>query len=218
VNVPSDEHHQHPALPPAVTRIPRQETRSGTARRVIASATDQPAADRARNYLIDTGIPGSSMTTVARDVTEIPRPAAPTTLHAAVRGAVPGLIFGGMSAVLLRLGDDLAADMPLGPVAVAAAVAGATVGAFVAVLGYGLFAARRTGRQQPMLAVGHFDLLVEADIADEAVRLLHRATMPALLQAGDEPPATPHEETKIGRSSSGEGSGGNRRSTNPVDP
>jgi hypothetical protein len=52
------------------------------------------------------------------------------------------------------------------------------IGALAGVLGYGL-AASRHAAQPEVFSVGHVDLLVDVDVADEAERVLHRAAGPA---------------------------------------
>jgi hypothetical protein len=151
--------------------------RVDSARRLIATANDEPTARRARDWLTYAGLPGDQIAIVGRDLQTAPAPGAPNTVRAAARGVLPGVIVGVLVGVVLRQTGLVTSDVPLSWLTVAAALIGATIGAVSGVLWYGL-SARRTV-QPEILTVGHFDVLVDVDAADEAVRVLHRAAGPA---------------------------------------
>ncbi|WP_328474387.1 hypothetical protein OHA21_15030 [Actinoplanes sp. NBC_00393] len=157
---------------------PDPDARVGVARRLIAAAEDQAAAQRARNYLVQAGIATERVTIVGRNFSAAQPAGARTTAQAAARGALPGAVVGALVGAALRGSDLVTSEMPLGWLTVTAAVCGVVVGAIIAVLSYGLLAGRRAAQLQGLTHIGRFDLLVDAEVADEAARLLHEATVP----------------------------------------
>jgi hypothetical protein len=152
------------------------ETRAGAVWRLIATAQDQSAAQRAHDWLTDHGLSDDQIAIVGRDLRPAPAPDARTTVQVAARGAVSGLIVGVLVGVVLGQTGLITSGLPLGwPTA---ALAGAMIGAISGVLEYGLSASRHA-TPQAVLRVGHVDLLVDVDVADEAERVLHRAAGPA---------------------------------------
>lgn len=166
---------------------PDLDARVGVARRLIAAADDQAAAQRAQHYLAEAGIASDRVTIVGRNLTAAQPVGARTTAQAAARGAVPGAVVGALVGVFLRVSDLVTSDMPLVWLTVTAALCGMVVGAIVVVLGYGLSAGRRAAQQNSLMHVGQFDLLVDAELADEAARLLHEVTAPASRRQLDGP-------------------------------
>lgn len=152
------------------------ETRAAAAWRIIATAQDQPAAQRAHDWLTDQGLPDDRIAIVGRDLRPAPAPDARTTVRVAVRGAVSGLIVGVLVGVVLGQTGLVTSDLLLGWLS--AALAGAMIGAIAGVLGYGLSASRPT-TQPEVFSVGEFDVLVDVDVADKAEHVLHRAAGPA---------------------------------------
>jgi hypothetical protein len=152
------------------------ETRARRVWRLIATAQDQSAAQRAHDWLTDHGLPDDRIAIVGRDLRPAPAPDALTTVHVAARGALSGLIVGVLVGVVLGQTGLITANLPLSWLA--AALAGAMIGAIAGMLGYGLSASRHAARPA-VFSVGHVDLLVDVDVADEAERLLYRAAGPA---------------------------------------
>jgi hypothetical protein len=152
------------------------ETRTTAVWRLIATAQDQSAAQRAHDWLTGQGLPDDRIAIVGRDLRPAPAPEARTTVQVAARGAVSGLIVGVLVGVVLGQTGLITSDLLLGWLT--AALAGAMIGAIAGVLGYGLSASRPT-TQPEVFSVGDFDVLVDVDVADEAERVLHRAAGPA---------------------------------------
>lgn len=152
--------------------------RVGAARRLVATAQDEPTAQRVRDWLTYAGLPGDQIAIVGRDLHATPAPGARSTVRAAAQGVLPGVIVGVLVGIVLRQTGLVTSEMRLDWLTVAAALTGATFGAIAGVLWYGLSASRRTA-QPELLTAGRFDLLVDVDAADEAVRVLHRAAGPA---------------------------------------
>ena len=150
----------------------RAGVRIGVAQRLIDSGGRYPEVQRLREQLVAAGIPAERVQVVGRDLTPAgPRSGRWTTIDAASRAALPGLIAGALVGWILRLTGLVTSDVAPGWVVFAAALIGTVVGAVVGVLGRGVVAGRLdTPRNSPM-RVGWFGLLVDADMADQAARL-----------------------------------------------
>ena len=150
----------------------RADVRVGVAQRLIDSNGRYPEVQRLREHLVAAGIPAERVQVVGRDLTLAgPRSGRWTTIDAASRAALPGLIVGALVGWILRLTGLVTSDVAPGWVVFAAALIGAVIGAIVGVLGRGLVAGRRDAAQNFPMRVGRFGLLVDADVADQAARL-----------------------------------------------
>jgi hypothetical protein len=164
------------------------EARVGVTQRLLGGAGQFPAAQRMRERLLSAGLPADRVIIVGRDHSPVDQPADQrSSTRAAARGAVPGLLVGALVGWLLRVTEVVVSDVPLGGLTVAAALLGATLGAVIAVVGYGLRAVRRVETGRTPMKAGRFELLIDADLADRAARLLRETPQePYGVEAADD--------------------------------
>lgn len=158
----------------AATPDDREDTRVGVAQRSIALHVDYPAAARTVERLREAGFPiersvvlGSALRAVSRAQGRL------STADVTGRGALSGLLVGaaiGWLLCLFGLTDDALSAWWL--VAIAA-VLGPVLGAVVALLGYVVTWGRRSFAPDGAVRVGRYEVAVDADLADQAMRMLH---------------------------------------------
>ncbi|GAA3939316.1 general stress protein [Actinoplanes auranticolor] len=168
-----------PAQPQATSVAPAHV---GVAQRVIAVHSDHHSAVRTLQNLTDAGFPADRTTIVGRELTFVERGTGLlSTAEVTRRGATTGLAIGGLTGWLLGLFNLVTPSVATWWLVVNAALLGAVLGAVAALLGYVATRGRRSFLTEPILTAAHFDLQVDADLADRAVRML----------ASHESPATP---------------------------
>jgi hypothetical protein len=155
----------------------------GVAQRVIAAHGDHGSALRTVQTLTEGGLPGERVVVVGRGLTFVERGTGwLSTAEVTGRGALSGLVTGGLTGWLLAVFDLLTASVSTWWLAVNAAILGAALGAIIALIGYAGTRGQRSFSTAPTLTASHFDVLVDADLADQAARTLAAAQ-----------PAPPHD-------------------------
>jgi hypothetical protein len=145
-------------------------TNLGVAQRVIAVHEDHDGAERTVQTLTEAGLPAERMAVVGRGLTFVERATGwLSTAEVTRRGALSGLVIGGLTGWLF---DLLTSSVSTWWLAVNAAILGAVLGAVSALLGYVITRGRRSFSTTPTLTVSHYDVLVDADLADQAARIL----------------------------------------------
>ncbi|MEU8230432.1 general stress protein [Actinoplanes sp. NPDC048967] len=160
----------HPARPSTTSAEPAHV---GVAQRVIAVHTDHDSAVRTLKALTDAGFAEDRTTIVGRDLTFVERGTGQlSTAEVTGRGATAGFAIGGLTGWLLGLFDLVTASVATWWLIANAALLGAVLGAVAALLGYAITRGQRSFLTGPTLTAAHFDLQVDADLADSAVRML----------------------------------------------
>lgn len=142
-------------------------------RRTIASFTDYGDAERAVDHLSDNRFPVDRTAIIGVDVRMVEQVVGRMNwgralLNGAVSGAVPGLLFGWIFG-LFDLINPVAAAFTL---ALYGLVFGALIGAVMGAIFYALQRGRRDFSSVTMMVPSRYDLVVDAEVADEAQRLL----------------------------------------------
>lgn len=172
---------------PGATEVPHAPqpaaTKVGVAQRVIAVHQDHDGAERTVQTLTDGGLPAERTVVVGRGLTVVERGTGwLSTAEVTRRGALSGLFIGGLTGWLLGVFGLLTSSVSTWWLTVNAAVLGAVLGAVTALLGYVATRGQRSFSTAPTLRASHYDVLVDADLADQAVRLL-AAERPAQAKA-----------------------------------
>ena len=145
----------------------------GVAQRVVAVHPDHEKAEQTVQTLAEAGFPAQRAAIVGRGLTIVDRVTGqPSTADVAGRGAVSGLVVGALVGSLLGLFDLITPTVPVAWLAVNAAILGAVLGAVTGLLGYAFTRGRRSFTTQSRITATHYDVQVDADLADRAVRLL----------------------------------------------
>jgi hypothetical protein len=158
---------------PARSAEDRAGAHVGVAQRVVAVHADHEAAKQTVQELADRGFPAHRATIVGRGLTLVDRVKGQlSTADVAARGAVSGLVVGALVGSLLGLFDLVTPTVPVAWLAVNAAILGAVLGAVTALLGYAFTHGSRSFVMRSGITASHYDVQVDADLADRAVRLL----------------------------------------------
>ncbi|MEU4214163.1 general stress protein [Actinoplanes sp. NPDC026623] len=145
----------------------------GVAQRAIAVHEDHDEAERTVRALAEAGIPAGRTSIVGRGLAFADRGTGRlSTGEVTARGAVSGLIIGALTGWLLGLFDLVTASVSTWWLILNAAALGAMLGATIALVGYAATGGRRSFSTGPTLTASHFDVLVDASLADQAVRVL----------------------------------------------
>lgn len=162
-------HRSTPATAPAVVR----GAQVGVAQRVVASHSDHRSSqetvarsDGAGFPVERTTIVGSGLQTRERGRGRL------SSANVAGRGGVSGIIVGALVGWLLVLFGVMTPEFSALWVAVNAGIVGAVLGATVALLGYVITRGRRWFTYPPDVRAQQYEVLVDADVADDAVRIL----------------------------------------------
>jgi hypothetical protein len=144
-------------------------------RRTVASFDSYPAAERAVDYLSDQKFPVERVSIVGRDLKLVEqvvgRMTTPrATLNGAASGALAGVLIGWLFTVF-NWADPVVAR---GWLILDGLWFGAVVGALFGLVAHLLTAGRRDFSSIGGLQADHYDVLVDAEVADEAERLLAR--------------------------------------------
>lgn len=150
-----------------------------TAKERVATYHDYAGAQRAVDALSDQGFPVQKVQVVARDLRLVEYVTGRrTTWTAALEGAASGAAIGALIGFVLglfSLVDPLVAGWILG---LWGLVAGGVLGAVLGAVGHWLTGGRRDFDSRSAFEAGSYDLLVDADAADEARRLLGSSGAP----------------------------------------
>ncbi|MCM4083820.1 general stress protein [Paractinoplanes hotanensis] len=148
----------------------------GVAQRTIGTYDDYPSACRAVERLRDgdfsveqTTIMAAGLHTVDREQGQVSTP------DVTRRGAVSGMLIGAAVGYMLGLFDLTETSLALPWLIVNAAILGAVLGAAVALLGYVITQGRRSFVANQPVRADRYHIVVDADFADRAVRLLRDA-------------------------------------------
>ncbi|MFD9701139.1 general stress protein [Lentzea sp. NPDC059081] len=146
---------------------------SSSKRRTIASFDNYEDAERAVDHLSDNKFPVGRTAIVGVDIRVVEQVVGRMNwgralLNGAAAGAVPGLFFGWIFG-LFDLINPLVAAFTL---ALYGLVFGAVVGAVIGAVSYALHRGRRDFSSVTMMVPSRYDLVVDEEFADDAVRLL----------------------------------------------
>jgi hypothetical protein len=163
---------------PGATTVPQLSeptvTKVGVAQRVIAVHEDHHEAQRTVQTLTEGGLPAERTAVVGRGLTFVEQGTGRlSTAEVTRRGAVSGLVIGGLTGSLLGVFNLVTPSVATWWLAVNAAVLGAVLGAVTALLGYVITHGHRTFATAPNVTASHYDVLVDAELADQAVRMLN---------------------------------------------
>lgn len=161
------------------------DPRVGVARRSILARDDFGSAVRIVEQLTAAGLPEGSAAVVGAELRSPSRQRGrPSTADVTGRGALSGLLIGAAAGWLLRLVDLTSGSLSTWWLVINTAVLGAVLGAAVALLGYVITEGRRTFTADDPVRAGRYLVLVDADVADRAVRLLQQADSGAAAAGG----------------------------------
>lgn len=152
------------------------EATTESAQRVVASYHDYRSAERAVDDLSDNEFPVERTAIVGRGLEMVESVTGRVTyVSAAARGAAAGAVAGVLIAWLFGIFawvDPLIAWLLL---AVYGLLIGAAVGAVVGLIGHAATGGRRDFGSMSQFRASSYDVLVDADVADHAARLLTRS-------------------------------------------
>jgi hypothetical protein len=162
---------------PGATEVPHSPqpaaTKVGVAQRVIAVHQDHDGAERTVQKLADGGLSTERTVIAGRGLTVTERSTGwLSTAEVTRRGALSGLVIGGLTGWLLGVFGLFTSSVSTWWLMVNAALLGAVLGAVTALVGYVATRGQRSFSTTPTLRASHYDVLVDADLADQAVRLL----------------------------------------------
>ncbi len=148
----------------------------GVAQRTIGTYEDYWVARRMVDRLRDGDFPVEQTTVMAAGLHTVDREQGRvSTADVTRRGAVSGLLIGAAVGYILGLFDLTETSLALPWLIVNAAILGAVIGAAVALLGYVITQGRRSFVANQPVRADQYHIVVEADLADRAVRLLRGA-------------------------------------------
>ena len=142
-------------------------------RRTVASYASYADAERAIDYLSDSGFDVSRAAIVGRDLRYIEQVTGRMTygkaaLRGALTGALVGLLIGWLFGIFNWF-DPIVGTLWL---VLDGLWFGAIVGAVAGLLGHALSGGRRDFSSIGMTAAGRYEILIDSEVADEAARLL----------------------------------------------
>jgi hypothetical protein len=143
-------------------------------RRVVASFPDYAGAERAVDQLADARFPVERVSIVGRGLKYVEQVTGRMGwLEAAVRGALTGAVVGGLIGWLFWVFDWYAPIVSAAWLVVDGIWFGAIVGLIWGLIAYAVTGGRRDFSSVPAMVADQYDVVVDADIADEAERILH---------------------------------------------
>jgi hypothetical protein len=143
-------------------------------RRVVASYRTYPAAERAVDFLSDRKFPVERVSIVGQGLKLVEQVTGRLTwADAALRGLLTGAVTGGLIGWLFAVFDWFNPAIARGWVIIDGLWFGAVVGVIFGLLAYALTRGRRDFSSVAGMQADHYDLLVDASVANEAERLLH---------------------------------------------
>jgi hypothetical protein len=148
---------------------------AGQARRTVASFNTYAEAEAAVDYLSDKGFPVNRVAIIGHDLKLVEQVTgrltwASAAWRGAVAGAVPGALIGWIFGLFAWI-RPLVASLAL---AVYGLVFGAIVGAILGLIVYLAQRGRRDFASVQMMQPSRYDVVADAEVADEAVRLLQQ--------------------------------------------
>jgi hypothetical protein len=148
------------------------------ARRLVASFPQYAQAQQAVDYLADQKFPVERVAIVGEGLRLVEQVTGRRTwgsviLEGLLGGLITGLLLGWLFG-LLNLINPLVSSLTL---ALWGLVLGAVIGGIAGVIGYAATGGRRDFTSVGMMQADHYNVLVDADVAEEAQRLIAR--MPA---------------------------------------
>ena len=149
-------------------------------RRSIASYRTYAEAERAVDYLSDQGFPVERVAIIGQDLQLVEQVVGRLTygkaaLSGAASGALPGVLIGWLFGLLNWLDPVVSALL----LALYGLVFGAVVGAVIGVLAYAMQRGRRDFDSVQAVQPTRYEVVVDADVADQAAGLLERLGSPA---------------------------------------
>jgi hypothetical protein len=143
------------------------------ARRAVATFRSYEDAERAVDRLADRGFPVERVAIVGRDLALVEHVTGRMTYgRAALAGALSGAVIGFLIGWLFGVFNWFDPLVGAFWVALDGLWFGAVLGALIAVLGRALSRGRRDFASTRELSAGHFDVVVDEEVADEAQRLI----------------------------------------------
>jgi hypothetical protein len=163
-------------------RRPEGEGRAAgrrTARRAVASYSTYREAERAVDYLADHDFPVDHVTIIGRDLRFVEQVTGRMgVVEAMARGAFSGALAGFLLGWLFAVFGWLDPVLPWGWVMFDGTWFGAAVGALVGLLGHLALRGARDFASKQRVEAKRYEVLVDSDVADEAVKLLTSASPP----------------------------------------
>lgn len=156
-------------------------TNNAPTRRTIASFSTYREAERAVDILSDHEFPVDRVAIVGRDLEYVEQVTGRMNwVRAALQGAATGALVGVLVGWLFGLFDWFDPIVSAFWLAVDGLWFGALVGALLGLISYLLLRGRRDFASVAAMRATRYELLVDEDVADEAVRLLQRASRPEM--------------------------------------
>ncbi|MEU0967043.1 general stress protein [Streptomyces sp. NPDC005917] len=149
-------------------------------RRNIASYRTYAEAERAVDYLTDQGFPVERVAIIGQDLQFVEQVVGRLTygkaaLSGAASGALPGVLIGWLFGLLNWLDPVVSALL----LALYGLVFGAVVGALTGLIVYAMQRGRRDFSSVQAVQPTRYEVVVDADVADQAAGLLERLEAPA---------------------------------------
>ncbi|GHJ47637.1 hypothetical protein Cs7R123_49790 [Catellatospora sp. TT07R-123] len=143
---------------------------------VIATYDDYPAAERAVDHLSDQGFPVERTAIAGRGLSLVEQVTGRLTMgRAALQAAVSGAVMGALLAWLFGFFNWVSPLVSLLLLVLYGILFGAVAGALMGLAGHALSGGRRDFASVSAMQAERYQILVEADAADEAMRLLEAA-------------------------------------------
>jgi hypothetical protein len=150
------------------TRAPGQ-----SARRVVASYSTYPEAERAVDFLSDKGFPVERTSIVGRGLQFVEQVTGRRTwVDAAVRGMFSGAIAGFLVGWLFGIFDWFNPVIASVWLAVWGFLFGALAGSLIGLIAHWLMRGRRDFDSVGAMVAEHYEVMADAEVADEAQRVL----------------------------------------------
>ena len=148
-----------------------------TPRRTVAAFADYTDALRTAEYLTDKGIPPGKVRIVGQGVRTAEQVAATLSSgRAGLLGSIQGGLIGALFGLLMGLAFGYEPDVTLPLLFLYGMIWGAVLGGILGTLLYAGIGARWTPAPVPALAAERYEIVVDADVAAQAERLLRRDT------------------------------------------
>jgi hypothetical protein len=146
--------------------------------RIVASYPTYAQAEQAVDYLSDQDFPVQRAAIVGRGLEMVEQITGKVTyLSAAGRGAASGAVAGALIGWLFGLFDWMTPLIASLLLALYGLVFGAVIGALIGLAGHALSGGRRDFSSMPGFKAQSHDILVDAEVADQAVNLLRSANV-----------------------------------------
>jgi hypothetical protein len=166
-----------PAVVPGASGAAAEPTTPSHApvRRAIATTTDYAAAERIVDRLADLDFPVERVSIVGHDLQVVEQVVGKMTWgralwRGALSGAVPGALIGWIFGLFSWVNPLINAVL----LALYGAIFGAVIGAVVGLIVYAMQRGRRDFSSVSTMLPSRYEVMVDADVADEALRKLER--------------------------------------------